>query len=810
MGSWQWQWVYKSRRRRSAVNIIARRWLLWFTGWDEQCSSGFCIDGHPSSSPAYSYKYGSQKSSSRPYKLSSRQKQHVQSIQENNQGQRNLNMQNSAQLAQMEELQKTLNKLREENEKMKASLQAAVDAKLAKEGEVSILRKSIEKNAQSHATQIFQLKTEKEKGDVKQAQMQKELKDEMERLRTEFTFRQQELEASLRKPPSSVRVKKFGRDFPSTPLAVSPAMRSWTRGGAEATGFRKPVEDTPIRLPFVSKASPTKSRKSPEKLRSGMLPGFENAFETSTPRRSPSKRIDKGKMAIAQESSVFGPDATNGLHPLPHVSQGPSQFQHEPVRKPTQPQEVLGIPDPSGPSATQQLQPNDDDMEVVAIESDEDPGAEEMETIDPINWKAELCRIILTHSYTSTNEISFQQLLSSGNSTNEYAKICARILEVISNPTKSDDYDESINIVATSLLCLLADLNEMQQLLSLAILSNLLMKLVLSLPKFQDALLACRFPIPGKQTVSLVEIICAIVSKHLQPTADKLHWDKLALETLSLLECLCFHTSAQSMSSLEVFARNREVLMILLHSSQPLWLLESSLRLLVLLSTYHDMYKVLLDIPSDATSPNNDIQIKDELVERLCSHLLEPNRSPSEDLKLYVLTYFAQLSISHTTSHGVLSASHTFIPSLVLYISQLTTPLWEDDGSLALSPESTSLLVQALNQAAFLLYHLIFGIEPNLNLRHILQRAPHRPFNSINHIFVVTFGRLSYSEPPSWMDTQVRLELEFLAEISREILEVVVDGPEGDSVWAAFQVEPDEENAIDEEEMEAQLMGGDS
>lgn len=44
-------------------------------------------------------------------------------------------------------------------------------------------------------------------------------------------------------------------------------------------------------------------------------------------------------------------------------------------------------------------------------------------------------------------------------------------------------------------------------------------------------------------------------------------------------------------------------------------------------------------------------------------------------------------------------------------------------------------------------------------------------------------------------------------DIAREILELVIDGPETDSVWAAFQPEQDEESVIDEGEMEAQLMG---
>ena len=46
-----------------------------------------------------------------------------------------------------------------------------------------------------------------------------------------------------------------------------------------------------------------------------------------------------------------------------------------------------------------------------------------------------------------------------------------------------------------------------------------------------------------------------------------------------------------------------------------------------------------------------------------------------------------------------------------------------------------------------------------------------------------------------------------IPEVAREVLELMVDGPEGDSVWAAFQAEPDEEVGVDEGEMEAQFIG---
>lgn len=43
--------------------------------------------------------------------------------------------------------------------------------------------------------------------------------------------------------------------------------------------------------------------------------------------------------------------------------------------------------------------------------------------------------------------------------------------------------------------------------------------------------------------------------------------------------------------------------------------------------------------------------------------------------------------------------------------------------------------------------------------------------------------------------------------MARELLDLVVDGPEGDSVWAAYQTEPDQDSLTDEDEMEARLIG---
>ena len=72
-------------------------------------------------------------------------------------------------------------------------------------------------------------------------------------------------------------------------------------------------------------------------------------------------------------------------------------------------------------------------------------------------------------------------------------------------------------------------------------------------------------------------------------------------------------------------------------------------------------------------------------------------------------------------------------------------------------------IIRTLNQTIILLYSLIFRTEPALNLRHMLQHAPHRPFNSISNIFVVTLGRLSYCDSPGWINAHGRQELENLS-----------------------------------------------
>ena len=58
-------------------------------------------------------------------------------------------------------------------------------------------------------------------------------------------------------------------------------------------------------------------------------------------------------------------------------------------------------------------------------------------------------------------------------------------------------------------------------------------------------------------------------------------------------------------------------------------------------------------------------------------------------LKESILTFVTMLSLAHTDALTILLESLTLIPSLVLYLTHLTTPFREDDVELMASPSDT-------------------------------------------------------------------------------------------------------------------------
>lgn len=103
-------------------------------------------------------------------------------------------------------------------------------------------------------------------------------------------------------------------------------------------------------------------------------------------------------------------------------------------------------------------------------------------------------------------------------------------------------------------------------------------------------------------------------------------------------------------------------------------------------------------------------------------------------------------------------------------------------------------------RGVLLLHYVIFRTPKGpASLRGRLQAAPPRHFNGIGHQFVVALGRLSFAEPPDEVSASDRMLLEQLADPARDVMDLVVAGPESESVWSLFQDEDGKDEERDDD-----------
>jgi hypothetical protein len=163
--------------------------------------------------------------------------------------------------------------------------------------------------------------------------------------------------------------------------------------------------------------------------------------------------------------------------------------------------------------------------------------------------------------------------------------------------------------------------------------------------------------------------------------------------------------------------------------------------------------------------------------------------------------------MAHEDAMMILSESPFFIPALVKLLADLSTALWEEDPEITASTVLLSEFVSpsepwqiyfndehrtvaGIARSMLLLHYVIFRTPKGpASLRARLQAAPPRHFNGIGHQFVVALGRLSFAEPPDEVSASDRTLLEQLADPARDVMDLVVAGPESESVWSLFQEE---------------------
>ncbi|KAI0700875.1 hypothetical protein BC835DRAFT_1325264 [Cytidiella melzeri] len=720
----------------------------------------------------------------------------------------------------LEELERNRNELQQK-------LQAAEDARFAKEGEVSILRASITRTTEQHAAEVARLQAAREAAEAAKLQLQKEQREELERLKTHYTFRQHELETSTRKPPWSVTKKQVHLD-PNTPVKVrmSSQMRGWNTGGGFDVDFtetpRGPrfgaIEKQPSQRPRQLSKTTEGNKKNP------MLPGFHNSFIDSPSRHLSQKIVEKGKNKQRASLTSDNPFFAEHTHSSP----------------------------PSSPLGATYEEPHDDAMELVpqvgqsnlsptlsksppqvpasGVARDEDvkmtEGTDDLELqddlsdIDPPNWRDELHHVLFTHTLLPGKPPTMQILLNSSlqpttppEQLHLYTAACSRLLEKLGITPRPIIWEHHLREIANVFADLARILNDNATIYPLSSLLGLLRILSYTIPSFTAALLSST---SNDMPPPILVTLCDVVRLHLAANAPGDDFELLAKEGLFFLESLALTAPEELIPQLSVVVRGQRVLSTLLGASQPTWLVAHTTRALCLLASHGTLSRSLVSFPVTVVG-QDDLATKETgrlpHIEQLSFYLIDASREGPEadQLRDHILTFVSILALSHPDALSVLLQSQTLIPSIVLFLTNETISFWEDDEHVISSAPKLDRVLRISSRTIALLYYMVFTSPEPYSLSRKLHHTPHRQFNGIGHMFGVTMGRFSFADSPCWLNDADRVRFEQTVDMAKDLLEQVMEGPEMEDVWMAFQ--PDNEPSAaddDDEEREARLLHPDN
>ncbi|KAH7888599.1 hypothetical protein F5I97DRAFT_722725 [Phlebopus sp. FC_14] len=684
-----------------------------------------------------------------------------------------------------------------EMQKSHTELQAALDAKFAKEGEVTHLRKRMEKTAQDHLAQLARLKAAKEEADAKQILLQKQYEVDRERLRTEYVFKH-ELEISTRKPPGSVRSKRTTRDILPTPVPISSQMQARKQTGI-ATGHRTPVPESPRRPRFGAILDHDWTKRHPPPVDSCNLP---SGFRTNA-LHSQIIDSDKGKgKAITRSPPEVGCHSQSSSRNLPadvFVAQVDDHIGMDVFASPTE----VGVANGDVIMV--------DGTNPVTVDSDE------IEEVEPLNWNLILHHAILMHLDKESQVSTLQLLMCASLSDEGQAKLYGHELSQILNILASIPNDPVQNFVQNATVisqafCEIAGLLASNSLVSpLTALLCLLAHLTYTIPSFHGPLLSL-LKSEQDNTSHLLSTLCGILEdlQTFEKASDQHVLDSLKRQALSLLEALTWNISVESEKSLELIPCSPTVLNALFQPSHPRWFLVDSTRLLMLLSTRPSLFHSLLPFPgSEHTKQDGKLS---DLIDLMCALLADVDRTEPEvnEIKTNIITFFGMLSNVHPYTFTPLVESQALIPSVVIHLTNLVASIWGDNVPIVSGTQAISRAVRMISQATLLMDRLVTSGESFSNLRERLYRAPTWQYNGVVHMFIRTFGRLSFLDPPDWVNGQDRQQLEQVADLAKTLLELVVEGPEAECIWETYEGEAVEngeaQTEADDEEVEARRL----
>jgi hypothetical protein len=296
---------------------------------------------------------------------------------------------------------------------------------------------------------------------------------------------------------------------------------------------------------------------------------------------------------------------------------------------------------------------------------------------------------------------------------------------------------------------------------------NLLTSASLSLPHFPAALLTLVDDPPK----TILSSLSGVITNHLKPDNIQVlgsDYDHLAREAVQLLDVLAWVVPRTQDSQFAEVPRAPGTVLALLNPAHTTPFLAHATKALASLATRPSATKPLLALMEDGLEGKEEQDYaKLAQIKQLCALLLDGDRTGQEAdaMRVSVLTLLTQLALSHPENCAALVAVRTTLPSLITFLTEVCALLWEEDEALMADAPRLSMTIRTIAHALLLIHHLVFAGDTPVRLRERLANVSSRSrrFPGVVHLFVVTFGRLSYADAPEAVSAQDKMRLEQLA-----------------------------------------------
>lgn len=680
---------------------------------------------------------------------------------------------------ELAKLRAQIEKLKLEHEATLAALKEASEARLEREGEVETLRRNMAKSSHSYNEKINKLQQEKSEEIEKRKAAERKLNQELERARTNFALKVQELETTVRKTPWSVSRSGSGRGSIGLQAQFETPKKF---GGQEVS-----TSAVRNRREFPQRAAPAHSKSTQP------FTGFVDSFNGGSPVK-PRHRTQPP--AVIMEAPVRGtrPNLDHYFSPIDADSQprAPGHAKSE-SRDEAASLVFESFPDVDGYGESPRI--NIEIGTSMGEVRDEDKIEEELlqggELINLPDVREQCYAILFSHTSLPDYQLTLQRLFSLDLSNlqeerDTYVHSCSSLMEAVAS--REPDFLPVASRIATSLIRMAGVLSRASSLVNLAAVLELIGTMCLWIDGLTSLLLDCEELCPA-----ILSALVDIVKSHgLPPSGGNADaWEVAMRQGLLLMELLCLTSPQDDINQLEHLVRAPNMMSTLLNEKQPTWVLCASMRIFCIISTYSECAAMLLSYPHNpgTRNPTGDLT-RIPHIERI-SHLLVDSVTLSSaehhELQASIITSLTQLTLASPEAMATVTHSQSVIPSLVATLDAYATLLWDEHPIESLeaskhTKKNLDLVVGILQ----LLHYIVFKMGAQLDLQRVIQFPPHR-FNGLEHMFVVGLGRLSYADPPEWNDNTCKLLCETCTELARDLLEQFINGPEVDTIWASYQ-----------------------